>query len=69
MNDDQSKRARIQSLADDLRPLVRGPMDWLGDLVFDMEDFVKGERTTIQQSADEWIADGEKYLTLRRAKA
>jgi hypothetical protein len=45
-----------------------GSMDWIWDAIYDMEAFVKDEPCIVVQTADEWIADGERWLAERAGR-
>jgi hypothetical protein len=67
MTDDQA--SRILFLAAELRKVGRGSMDWIYDLITDMESFVKGERSIVEMTADGWIEFAEHQLSMRGVKA
>lgn len=67
-NTDSAKLARIRELAVALRRVAGGSTDWIWDAIGDMEDFVNGGRCIVVQTADEWIAYGERLLAKRTAK-
>jgi len=66
-NIDSAKLARIRELAAALRRVAGGSMDWIWDAIFDMEALVEGKHCIVVQTADEWIADGERWLAERAA--
>jgi len=45
-----------------------GSMDWIWDAIFDMEALVEGKHCIVVQTADEWIADGERWLVERAGR-
>ena len=67
-NIDSAKLARIRELAAALRRVAGGSMDWIWDAIFDIEALVDGKHCIVVQTADEWIADGERWLAERAGR-
>ena len=67
-NADGTKLTRVHDLAQALRRVAGGSMDWIWDAIFDMEALVEGKHCIVVQTADEWIADGERWLVERAGR-
>ena len=50
----------IDRLRDRAEPI--GPLHSFWDLIFDMEAFLRGDKTFLNESADEYISIAEGYL-------
>lgn len=60
------QKTKIEDLTRRMRSIAApvGPMHSWWDVIFDMEAFVKGERTIVTMSADGWIEHAEHLLSL-----
>jgi hypothetical protein len=55
---------KMQELSNRLRKIAApvGPLHSYWDLIFDMESFIDGKETLLNQTADEWIKMAEETL-------
>jgi hypothetical protein len=62
----QEQKAKIEELTKRMRAVAApvGPMHSWWDVIFDMEAFVKGEKTIVIMTADKWIEYAEHLLSL-----
>lgn len=65
---DEHKKIRIMALSHELWKIAApaGSMHAYFDVISDMESFVRGDRTIVQHTADEWIEYAENLLAKQK---